>query len=306
MTDHRKRAYIYLILTAIIWGAASPIIKFTLGGLDPLPFLAYRFLIAGIVSVFIFSCKLLKGKKFRYFRANFAKVIIYGIFAVPLALGILFFGLDKTTVLDLTLIGVIGPMVVTLGGSFFFHDKITSREKTGITIVLLGAILNSLYPLISQNGARLTGNIMLLLYLLCDTSSVLIAKKAVQKKIKSVNLTNFAFIIGALVLIPMASFELGVNPLIQTITTLPLKYHLGVWYMAIISGNLAYYLYVRAERSIEVSEAALFNYLQLVFTVPLAIFWLNEKLSIHYIVGAIFIIIGLIIAERKHKLNQHT
>lgn len=303
MTKYRKRAYLFLIITAAIWGAASPIIKFTLNGLDPLPFLAYRFIISGLISASIFIYKLLKGKRFKYFRADFRQVLFYAVLAVPLALGILFFGLDKTTVLDLTLIGVIGPMVVTLGGSLFFHDKITSREKTGIAIVLIGAILNSLYPLISENGVRLTGNILLLLYLFSDAVSVLIAKKAVQKKVKSVNLTNFAFIIGALVFIPIVLFNQGFGQFTQEIITLPFKYHLGVWYMAVISGNLAYFLYVRAQRSIEVSEATLFNYLQLVFTIPLAIFWLKEKLSIHFLLGASLIVIGLIIAEKKRKIE---
>jgi drug/metabolite transporter (DMT)-like permease len=71
--------------------------------------------------------------------------------------------------------------------------------------------------------------------------------------------------------------------------------------MALISGNLAYFLYVRGQRSIEVSEATLFNYLQPVFTIPLAIFWLGEKLSTSFMVGAIIIAAGLIIAERKDK-----
>lgn len=296
------RAYIYLILVAAIWGCASPIIKFTLGGLDPLPFLAYRFLIAGIISVFIFSYKLSKGKKFKHFKANFGKVVIYGILAVPLALGILFAGLDKTTVLDLSLIGVIGPMVVTLGASLFFHDRITKREKLGISIVLAGAVLNSLYPLLGKNDTQLTGNILLLIYLFSDAGSVLLAKKAVRKKIKSENLTNFAFIIGALVFVPMVIITRGVSNFTQTILTLPLKYHLGVWYMAIVSGNIAYFLYVRAQRSIEVSEATLFNYLQIVFTVPLAIFWLREQLSIHYLIGAALIVIGLFVAEKKKRV----
>ena len=51
MTERRLRAYIYLLLVAGIWGAAGPIIKFTLQAIDPLPFLAYRFTIAAIFSI---------------------------------------------------------------------------------------------------------------------------------------------------------------------------------------------------------------------------------------------------------------
>src|SRR3970040_1182061 len=105
MSPNRLKAYFSLILVAAIWGAAGPVIKFTLEGIDPLPFLSYRF------------------------------AILYGLLAVPISLGILFIGLDKTTVLDLTLIGVAGPLIVTAGGALFFHDHITHKERIGISIV---------------------------------------------------------------------------------------------------------------------------------------------------------------------------
>lgn len=297
----RFRSYIYLIAVAAIWGAAAPVIKFTFGGLDPLPFLAYRFLVAGVVSALIFIFKSAKGENFSGLKKHIGISTIYGFLAVPLALGILFFGLEKSTVLDLTLIGVIGPLIVTLGGAIFFHDRITKREKIGISIVLLGVVLNSLYPIFKNNGVRLTGNLILIAFLFADSSSVLLAKKAVQRKVSSMNLTNFAFIIGALVLIPIVFYQNGVSETVSLITTLPLKYHLGVWYMAIISGNLAYYLYVQAQRSIEVSEAVLFNYLQPIFTVPLAVLWLGEKITTNFVFGAILIAIGLFVAEKKKK-----
>ena len=74
---------------------------------------------------------------------------------------------------------------------------------------------------------------------------------------------------------------------------------MGVWYMALISGSLAYYLYVKAQRSIEVSEAILFNYLQPVFSIPLALFWLGEKITPAFLLGALIIALGVIIAEYK-------
>jgi drug/metabolite transporter (DMT)-like permease len=300
MNRTRLKAYLYLLATAAIWGTAIPIVKFTLQGIDPLPFLAYRFTIAAIFSLFIFGIKIYQGKKFKRLRANYPWAIFYGLLAVPVALTILFMGLDRSTVLDLTLIGVIGPLLVTAGGGLFFRDHITAKEKTGIGIVLLGVIINSLFPIFnSGESVRLTGNLLLLLFLLADTGSILVAKKAVRLKIKSANLTNLAFILGALVLIPLTLVFYGVNNLVSAITTLPFKYHLGVWYMALLSGNLAYFLYVRGQRSVEVSEAILFSYLQPLFTVPLAIFWLKESLSGTFVLGAIIIVIGLVVAEYK-------
>src|SRR3990172_7798519 len=302
MTERRLRAYIYLLLVAGIWGAAGPIIKFTLQAIDPLPFLAYRFTIAAIFSIIFFLVKIQKGKKFNKIRANLPLALLYGFLAVPLSLGILFVGLDKSTILHFTIISVIGPLIVTAGGALFYHDHITHKERVGISIVLIGVILSTFIPLLyNQSDLKLTGNLLLMLYLFADGGSILLAKHLVQMKIKSANLTNLAFIVGVLIIVPLAIFSYGGNNLVNMIINLPLKYHLGVWYFALVSGNLAYYLYVRGQRTIEVSEAVLFNYLMPIFGIPLAIFWLHERISTSFILGTGVIAIGLIIAEYKKR-----
>ena len=301
MTSYRIRAYLLLILVAAIWGSAAPVIKYTLNGIDPIPFLAYRFFISAIVAFLFFAVKIKKGKKFRQFKENFPLAVVYSLIAMPLALGILFTGLDKTTVLDLTLVGVIGPLIVTAGGAYFFRDRITKREKIGIAIVLIGVTLNSFYPILKHEGIRLTGNMLLLAFLFVDSSSVLLVKHLVKKKVKPINLANLAFISGAVVFLPIVIFIHGAGGFLNMLLELPFKYHAGVWFMALLSGNLAYTLYIRAVRSIEISEAVLFGYLQPVVTVPLAILWLHESISASFLIGALIIVVGLIIAETKSK-----
>lgn len=297
--SHRNKAYLYLVTVAIIWGTASPIIKFTLDGINPISFLAYRFAIAASFSISYFFTK---GIKLSKLKKNLLLIIIYGLLAFPIALGTLFIGLDKSTVLDVTVINTIGPLVVALGGAYFFKEHITKREKIGITIVVIGAALNALAPiLINNSNVRLTGNLFIIAFLLADSSATLLAKKIVKKKISPLTLTNFGFIVGAITIIPFALLTQGSENLIASIVHLPFKYHLGVWYMALVSGTLAYFLYVAGQKSIEVSEAALFNYLQPIFTIPLAIFWLGEKITPTFIAGAFLITTGIVIAEYKKK-----
>jgi drug/metabolite transporter (DMT)-like permease len=305
MSPRRIKAYLILLFVVVIWGIAGPVIKYTLGGIDPLPFLVYRLAISSAVSVVFFARKIKRGKKFHHLRAHFPLALLYGTLAVTLGLGSLFFALKDTTVLDLTLITVLDPLLALAGGAYFFRDHITKKEKIGISVVLLGVALNSFYPFFTGGSTiRFTGNILLFVYILSDSSSILIAKRSLRSKIKSANLTNLAFIIGLVTLFPIVISMYGAQNLWGIITNLPFKYHLGVWYMALISGNLAYYLYVRGERTLEVSEAVLFNYLQPVITIPLAIFWLKETLSIHYLLGAAIIAMGLLIVEyKKYKPN---
>ena len=300
MSNRRLKAYLMLLAVVVIWGVAGPVIKFTLEGIDPLPFIVYRLGISAVISLVFFGHKIKQGKKFNQLRAHFPLALVYGFLAVPVALGTLFYALDETTVLDLTLVGVMGPLLSLAGGAYFFKDHITKKQKTGIVIVIIGVVLNSFYPLFEKGSEiRLTGNILLFAYLLTDSASVLIAKRSLRLKIKSANLTNLAFILGFVTLLPLVIYSYGAGNFTAMIISLPLKYHLGVWYMALMSGNLAYYLYIRSERTLDVSETVLFNYLQPVVTIPLAIFWLHEELSVHFIIGAIIIAIGLFVVEFK-------
>lgn len=302
MTSYRLRAYIYLVLVAAIWGIAGPVIKFTLGAISPLSFLAYRFAISAMLSVIYF---LVAGINISKIRDNLNLVLIYGLTAFTIALGALFIGLAKTTVLDLTVISLVGPLLVAAGGALFFKDHITSREKVGIAVVVLGAAFTAASPAIMEGEQfRFSGNILIIVFLLADSAAALVAKKAVQKDVDSLALTNFGFIIGALTIIPLTIFLEGPSNTINQITQLSLPFHLGVWYMAVASGSLAYFLYVAAQKSIEVSEAVLFRYLGPLFSVPLAIVWLGEKISTYYVVGAIFITIGIFIAERKRQIAK--
>ncbi len=297
MAKHRLKAYVYLLFVAAIWGAAGPIIKFTLGGISPLPFIAYRFAISAVFSLIyiaFFGLNLPKPTK------NLPLVAIYGLLAFTIGLGALFWGLDKTTVLDMTVISLIGPLMVVAGGAMVFKDHVTRQEKVGIALVLAGAIFMTVFPAISE-GTEFTGNLILLIFLLADTAATLLAKKMVRRDVPTITLTNLGFIIGALTTVPLALVTIGPTNFINQVTNLSLNYHLGVWYMALISGTLAYFLWVGGNKSIEVSEATLFRYLQPLIGVPLAIVWLGEKITGHFIVGAILVIAGIIIAEHKKK-----
>ena len=299
MTAHRIRAYIYLLIVAVIWGVAGPVIKFTFGGIAPLPFLAYRFSISAIISFFYF---LAVKPKFPKPGKTIPLSILYGLLAYTVALGLLFSGLEKTTVLDLTLIGIFAPLLIVFSGALFFRDHITKRERVGILIVFLGSVATVFVPIFTNHSnVKFSGNIMLLLFLVADVTAVLLAKKLVQMKVNSLSLVNLGFVVGALTIIPFTLYINGYQETIQAITNLPLKYHLGVWYMALLSGTLAYYLAVKANKSIEISEAAIFKYLQPLFGVPLAVFWLGEKITIYFVIGAVIITVGIIIAEVKKK-----
>jgi len=300
----RLKSYLLLLGATVIWGIASAVLKFTLDGLSPFNFLSYRFLIAGIFSIIYF----LRFKPKLPKNGSMLVLFIYGFIAVPLALGILFHALDRSTVLEFGLIGALGPLMVALGGAVFFREKIEKNERIGISIALIGTLITVFAPVILEGeSVRLTGNILLLLFLLADSAGVLMAKKLSKENYDPMTMVNFSFLIGAFTIIPLTLFLNGTE-VIHSVVNLELKYHLGVWYMALVSGTLAYLLFIKGEKHIEAGEAGLFFYLHPLFSFPLAVLWLGERITTPFIAGGLVIAIGVFIAEyrpSKKRRIQH-
>jgi len=303
MARSRTIAYLALLATAVIWGAAGPVIKFTLGGIDALLFLTYRFALSALVALATIpwgGLKLPKNNKIR------ALTILYGFITSTVALGLLFLGLEKTTVLDMTLLAIAGPLLIVAAGAVFFHEHVPPRERIGIAIALTGMGLTVLEPVLKNGSAlgQLQGNVLILLSLLAGTASAVLVKDLAKAGVSALVLTNVSFLVGFFTILPLPVLGGGLPGLVTTVQNLELPYHLGVIFMALFSGNLAYSLWARAHRSIEVGEAAIFSYLYPLFAAPLAVFWLGEKITGSFVLGAVIITIGVFTAEYRSSRRK--
>jgi drug/metabolite transporter (DMT)-like permease len=257
MSKRRLKAYFYLLLVAAIWGIAGPIIKYTLGGLDTFTFLIYRFAIS---ATFSFISILATKPHFPRNPKTIIELLIWGFITSTVALGFLFLGLEKTTVVDMTIITLAGPLMVTFAGAHFLHEHITKREKAGTAIAVFGIILATIEPIIlNHNKGTLTGNFLIALSLAAGTLSAVIAKHLIRKNISPSLMVNLSFIIGFFSFLPFALIPHSPSYLLTTVYYLPLPYLLGVLYMALISGNLAYTWWVKGEKTIEISESSLLD-----------------------------------------------
>ena len=151
MNPARKRAYIELLIVAAIWGIAAPIIKHTLGGFSPAVFLTYRLFLPAVAAIIIFS---ITGIKFPKNRKVLLVTILNGFLLTTVSLGLLFFGLNKTTSIDSNLISAMGPILIAIAGVFFLKERITKRESIGILIALTGTFVTIAEPVLSGQIGR--------------------------------------------------------------------------------------------------------------------------------------------------------
>lgn len=302
--NKRLTAYLLLLIVAVIWGAALPVIKFTLGNFNPFIFLTYRFGISAVISLFLI---LLFGLQIPRKKQVFLLTLGYGFLTSTITLGLLFLGVEKTTAVDTTLIAATGPILATVAGVIFLNEHVTRLEKIGIALAFAGVVVTFFEPILKNGDGALGlgGNVLVFASVLAGVASAVTAKIILREGVSPAAAVNISFIVGFLTLLPAALILYPPQAIMEQIQSASLSYHLGLWYVAIFSGNIAYFLWHKAQKTIEIGEAGLFTYLQPIFAIPLAILWLGETISVPLVIGAVIITVGVSIAEYRKNLFKN-
>jgi drug/metabolite transporter (DMT)-like permease len=298
MNPARLRAYLYLIAVVVIWGVSGPVIKLLLGVVPWDILLVYRFLISAIIYLPFIKPEVLRPLK----KVNVLLLVLaYTFLNTTISLGLLFAGTAKTSLVSMSLLSLFGPILTILAGYFFLRDRITRTEKLGIIITFLGSMLIIIEPVLKFDGIQgeLVGNLFIIGSLITGSLAIIILKKLLRKGVDPMFLGNMNFVIGAITLIPVVLRTRSVPEVVNTITNLGFPYQIGVWYLAIFAGSIAYYLSNSAQKSIEVSEQAVFSYIYPIFSAILAVWILKETMTPLSYFGA-----GIIIAEVKRRTRK--
>ncbi len=304
MNPRRLSAYLELLIVSLIWGAAGPVIKFTLHDFPPLIFLTYRFALSSAVALVFFS---ITKEKIPTNPKVIVPIIVYSLLAVTLGLGLLFFGFDKTTALTGSLISAMAPLAVIIASAEFLKERVTRTERLGIGLAFAGTIITVVGGLIGDGSlafGAFEGNMLIIASLIVDTIATILVKVIVRQKVTPALLTHISFVIGFGTIAPLTLATSTLANVWNVIVHAPLSAHLGVWYMALLSGSLAYLLRNRAVKSIEVSETSVFSYLYPLWAAPLAVWWLGEKITTPFVLGAAVIATGVVIAEHKRRQRR--
>ncbi|HET7099105.1 MAG TPA: DMT family transporter [Patescibacteria group bacterium] len=301
MNPARLKAYFFLLIVCVIWGIAGPVIKLTLNEVPPFIFLTYRFGISTVIALAWFA--ITQKKMFSTKLSTNLKILAFCVLNTTGSLGLLFWGMSRTSLLESSLIIVFGPVLTVVAGYLFLKDRITRIEKIGIAVTFFGSLIILVEPLIKANMASgdFLGNLLVFGYLVFTTIAAILMKEILREGVNPISLTNLSFIIGFLTVIPVALFQYRPFEIWNLIFEISPAYHAGVWYMAVLSGTVAFSLQTIAQKTIEVSEAAIFMYLFPIISGVLAVVVLGDKFTPIIAIGSTITIIGIAIAEWKKR-----
>lgn len=318
--------HLALVCATVLWGAANPIIKITLGYVPPLTFLFLRFLTACFILLPYVIYQIQKTKIAKRDLKNF---FLFGLLSQT-SLAFIFVGLEYTTVLETTIIGVLGSIMVVAAGHYFYNDKVNKQVKIGLLVATLGTLFIIVEPLITKNFhdrkilEQVFGNSLILMYnvtwvlfivwskfSLTGEKSKLMRKslsfmhlKQMSKEYSPTLLTAVSLYVGLITVTPLALLEnMGFLGRLSSFDILSIDGRgvLGILYMAIGSSIIAYMIYQWSLKYVTVSDTAFFGYLAPIVTLPFAYIFLGEVPNQFMLIGGLAIAAGVVISEKNLK-----
>jgi len=289
--NQHSQALIALTIASILWGITTPVLKWSLDGVSPFFFAFMRFSIAGVIFYVIARPPLRIQKK------HIPILLIALLVGTSLHIILAFYGIRMTTALNASFISMGSPFLTLMAGFVVFREKVRRNLIIGGILGLLGMLALVLGPLSqhNQSSTYIMGNIILSISIVLWIVYEIIAKKYLFPFYSIRTITFYAFLIGMLSVLPFAYKDI----VAFSLSSVEPKFIIGVFFTAIFSSVLAFSMWQWGVSKIEVSRVGFFIYLDPVTSSLLAIFLLGESFTPSIIIGTVFVLGGLYVAERK-------
>jgi drug/metabolite transporter (DMT)-like permease len=291
-------AVIAIVANTVIWSAASPIFKWSLADIPPFTMAFYRFFIAALL-LFPFV-----ATKIKVSIDDFYKLLLLSFVGIVLHIAFFYLGLSLAPSINVPIISSVTPILLIIGGMLFLHEKPKKQVIIGTMVGLIGFFIIILQPILEQAAVgSIIGNIFYFLSVVALVFYTILLKRY-NLKYSYTTIMFWLFLIGALAFFPLFLFEnKGADPFIY----FDFRGTIGILYGAILSSLVGYFLYNYAVRFIKAQEIGIFMYLDPFVTALVAIPLLGETITFTYTIGALFVFLGIFIAEKRihyHPLQR--
>ena len=297
MSNKNNFAYLLLILTTLFWSG-----NFIVGKaastyeIPPFSLNFYRWLFAGLILLPFTLREILEKKN--YIFSNIGFFIILGVTSITIFNSTVYYSLYYMQVIS----GVL--MISTIPVWIMFISSILGIEQTnkfqifGVILSLLGVLF-----IITKSDLEVIKNldfnrgdlIMASGMFAWALYSALLKKKTYE--ISQITLLEVVIITGLIFLIPIYLLEMTFGNQI----VLGKPFILTLSYVVLFPGLASFFFWIKGISIIGANRAGVFLHLMPVFGSIMAIFLFNEKFMFYHLLGAIFIIAGITLSNKKIK-----
>ena len=295
MSNKNNLAYLFLLLATLFWSGNFIVGKAaSLYEIPPFSLNFYRWFFAWLILAPFTLEEILKKKE--YIIQNFKLFAVLGITSITIFNSIVYYSLNFTQVIS----GVL--MISTIPVMIIFISSILKIERTNI-FQIFGVILSLTGVLVIITKANIElimslnfnkGDLTMVIAMLSwATYSALLKKK--QHELSQISLLEVIITFGLIFLIPIYLIEMNLGYNIE----LGKPFILTLIYVVLFPGLASFICWIKGISLIGANRSGVFLHLMPIFSAIMAMIIFKEKFMFYHFLGAIFILCGLILSNKK-------
>ena len=288
-------AYIFLLLTVTFWAGNFIVGKFaSFYEVPPFSLNFYRWFFAWLILAPFTIPEIIKKKE--YIINNYKLFIILGITSITIFNSIVYYSLNFTQVIS----GVL--MISTIPVMIMFFSSILKIEKTN-TFQIIGVVLSFVGVIIIITKANFEilknldfnkGDITMVVAMFSWALYSTLLKRH-KYELSQISLLQVVISFGLIFLIPVYFIEYNIGFRIN----LDQPFILILSYVVLFPGLASFILWIKGISLIGANRSGVFLHLMPILSAIMAMIFFNEKFMFYHMLGACFIITGILLSNRK-------
>lgn len=298
----KYQGILFLLVSVLCWGPGPVVSKITLAEVPQLSFAFLSRFLALIILAVIF----LPRGHFKIDKKDFWWFFLAGLTGATLNVFFFLYGLALTTAMSSQAIFTTAPIMTAILAHFILKERIRGVQIFAVILGFLGTVIIAMKDFLGTgnfHSGKLLGDLIILLAALAWVFYILLSKKLSQKKYSPITITVYSFLVSSVIFAPFALIE-NLHGW-GWVSHLSFAGFFGIFYQGIFASVIAFLAYQAGLRLTSAFTAGVVLYLSPVVTTIIAVYVLGEKISGSFIVGAVFIIIGSLVATQYETLKNH-
>ena len=288
-------AYTLLVFATFCWSGNFIVGKYAyLYEVPPLTLNFFRWISVWLILIPFTYREIFNN--WNYIKKNLIVISFMGIMTISTFNSVVYFALNYTQVINVALVLAAIPAVTIIVSSFMKVDRTNVFQLIGLLMSVIGisSIISNadINKILSLNFNK--GDLWMLVCVLTWSLYSTLLKKH-NFKFSQFTLIQLMVSVGILFLIPQFFYEKSIGLELN----LDKNFFLILIYVAIFPAIAAYYFWQKGIEIIGPNRASMFIQLMPLFSAVMAIIIFKEKFELYHFVGAIFILSGIYLSNKK-------
>ena len=293
--DQNLTAYLYLFLTVTFWAGNFIVGKLaSFYNVPPFSLNFYRWFFAWLILAPFTIPEIIEKKE--YIFKNYKLFIILGVTSITIFNSIVYYSLNFTQVISGVLMISTIPVMIMLFSSILKIEKTNIFQIIGVIFSFAGVIMIitkadiQILKNLDFNKGDITMVVAMFSWALYST-----LLKRQKYEISQISLLQVVITFGLLFLIPIYFIEYQIGSRI----ILEKPFILILSYVVLFPGLASFLLWIKGISLIGANRSGVFLHLMPILSAIMAMIFFNEKFMFYHMLGACFIIIGILLSNKK-------